>query len=115
MGLLEVQLDGGTFKLWLGMSVLADLEDAFPDVFPQMLAGTITAVPPLRLVHRTISLALERHHPDKADDRFFVDELINANAGIFSNLFEAASPPSAGGNGQAKAGAKAAAKAKTPR
>ena len=101
MGLLTLQVGGQPFKLWLGMSVLADLEDAFPDVFPQLLAGKLTEVPPLRMVHRTVALALERYHPDMAADRYFVDELISENSGVFNRLFEAASPRSTGGNQKA--------------
>jgi hypothetical protein len=43
--------------------------------------------------------ALQRHHPEQAGDRFFVDDLIAQNEGVFTTLLVKSSPSSAEGNG----------------
>lgn len=102
MGALTVQVGAESFKLWLGMSVLADVQEEFPDAFDKLIAGTL-ATPPLKMVHRIVAGALERYHPEKAADRFFVDDVISENDGVFKMLLTAASPPAGAKPGNRKA------------
>lgn len=102
MGQHSVKVGGQQYRLWMGMSVLADVEEAFPDAFAQLVAGTLVS-PPLRMVHRMVAGALERYHPAEAADRFFVDELLNENASLLADLLSASAPKAGTQPGNAKA------------
>jgi hypothetical protein len=103
MGALTVTVGAESFKLWLGMSVLADVQEAFPEQFEHLVSGTLPEVPPLRLMQKLLSSSLERYHPEKAADRFFLDELLNENASLLQDLLNASAPKPAAQPGNAKA------------
>lgn len=92
MGALTVKVGGADYKLWLGMSVLADVQGEFPEHFDQLMAGTL-AVPPLKMITRIVAGALERWHPEQAADRYFVDDLLAENEHVFVALLGASGPP----------------------
>lgn len=96
MGALTVTVGRQPYKLWLGMSVLADVQARFPDHFDQLMAGTL-AVPPLAMITAIVAGALERWHPEQAADRFFVDDLLNENEQVFTALLGASGPPAKDG------------------
>lgn len=102
MGALTVQVGAESFKLWLGMSVLADVQSEFPEAFDRLVAGS-TEPPPLKMVHCLVAKSLERWHPVQAADRFFVDELLNASADLFQQLLNASAPKPAAQPGNRKA------------
>ena len=93
MGLLPLKMGGQAIKLWLGFSVLADVQAEMPDEFADMIANNAVT---LKLRHRILSGALERYHPDKAADRWFVDELIAAHPQAWVQLMGAATPSAEG-------------------
>lgn len=97
MGALTLRVGDADYRLWLGFSVLADVQAEMPEQFDAMMAGGAT---PLKLVHRIIAGSLERYHPEQAADRFFVDELIDENRDAMQQLMGAAAP-SAGGKAPA--------------
>ena len=102
MGALTVKVGAESFKLWLGMSVLADVQEQFPEQFDALIAGTLAA-PPLKMIVAIVAGALERYHPDKAADRFFVDDLLAENEQVFTALLGASGPPAGDQPGKAKA------------
>jgi hypothetical protein len=105
-GSLTLHVNGEPVTLWLGMSVLADLQekhgqDVLARLDPPPGAGP-GWMPPLQIVVDLIVGALQRNHPDRAD-RWFVDDLLAQNAGGFEKLMAAAfpdAPKAAPGNGQ---------------
>ena len=101
MGALTVKVGGADYRLWLGFSVLADVQAEMPAEFAEFLANR-----PFNLAfrHRLLRGALERFHPEKATDRWFVDEMVAENPLVFTDLLESASPsgPSTGGKAQRK-------------
>ena len=100
MGALTVKVEGADYKLWLGMSVLADVQAEFPAQFDALIAGTLAA-PPLKMIVAIVAGALERYHPDKAADRFFVDDLLAENEQVFTALLGASGPDAKPGNRKA--------------
>ena len=99
-GVISMQVDGASYRLHLGMSVLADVQAEHGQAFDALVAGEVKGLPDLRMVHAIFSGALLRHHPDKAADAYFVDDLIAQNPGALGVLMAASSPPAddAGGN-----------------
>jgi hypothetical protein len=102
MGIHTVKVGGHEYRLWLGFSVLAEVQASMPEAFDQMMAGR---PPQLQLVVRILAGALERWHPEQAADRYFIDEMIAANPTVFADLMGAASPSA---EGKAPKAAKAA-------
>lgn len=102
MGALTVKVVGADYKLWLGMSVLADVQEQFPEHFDQLMAGTLAA-PPLKMIVALVAGALERWHPEQAKDRYFVDELLNENEHVFVALLGASGPKAGTHPGKGKA------------
>lgn len=105
-GSLTLTVNGEPVTLWLGMSVLAALQERHGQDVLSRLDPPKDArpdwMPPLQIVVDLICGALERHHPDKAT-RWFVDDLLAQNAGGFDALMAAAFPsPEAATRGNAK-------------
>lgn len=94
-GALIVKTGGKDYTLWLGFSVLADLQDKHgQDVFqkldPPAGAGA-DWVPDLSIVIDFFLCALQRYHAADAD-RYLVDEILAENADAFNRLKSAAFP-----------------------
>lgn len=104
-GLLTVTAGGKEYRLWLGMSVLADLQskhgqDVFTKMDPPAGAGA-EWLPDLNILIDMFLLALCRYHPDA--DRYLVDEVLAENADVFPKLMAAAFPEPDGDKGNARA------------
>jgi hypothetical protein len=94
-GIHTVTAGGESYRLHLGMSVLADLQarhgqDVLQRLEPPPGAGPAW-MPDLQIVVDLILGALMRHHADVAD-RYLVDDIIAENAGIFGDVMAAAFP-----------------------
>lgn len=94
-GSLIVSANGSDYKLWVGMSVLADLQakhgqDALAQIEPP--AGAKAGwMPDLSIVTDLFAGALQRHHGDVVD-RWLVDDIIAQNADVFGKLMGASNP-----------------------
>jgi hypothetical protein len=106
-GLVEVSANGKTYKLWLGMSVLADLQGKHgADVFEKLnppAGASLNWVPDLGIIVDMFRGALERFHADDlADNPYLPDDIIAENATAFGDVMAAAfpeqKPKSASGN-----------------
>lgn len=99
-GALKVTAGGNEYTLWLGMSVLADLQDKHGnDVLNQVDAPADAGanwLPPLRIVVDLLLGALQRYHPDA--DKYTVDEIMADAPDVFERLMAAAFPDPQGGN-----------------
>lgn len=106
-GTFAVEANGETYRLWLGMSVLADLQAKHGDDVLQQLSPPPGAgsdwVPPLRVIIDMLMGSLERFHADEAD-RFLVDDILSQNGAgpVMEGLMAAAFPDQkpAAGNGK---------------
>ncbi|WP_312529455.1 hypothetical protein [Paracoccus sp. (in: a-proteobacteria)] len=94
-GEVVLKAGGKNYRLFLGMSVLADLQDQHGADFLERLEPPEGAppnwMPPLKIVQDTFLGALQRYHPDEAD-RWLVDDLIAGNEGAFNLLMNGSSP-----------------------
>lgn len=95
-GALTVSAGGRDYRLWLGMSVLADLQAQFgQDVLSQLDPPDGVAaddwMPPLSIMIALIVGALERYHAAEAD-RWLADEILIENADVLPALMAAAFP-----------------------
>lgn len=109
-GELTVSAAGKSYRLHLGMSVLADLQERFGSKLDDALSapedGTL---PNLQVMHAIFLGALQRYHGDEAD-RYTVDDIIAENQNAFGDLLGAAFPaPAEAGDGEAEGNEKAAA------
>ena len=100
-GTVTMTANGKQYRLWLGMSVLADLQsqhgdDVLARLDPPQGAGT-NWLPPLRIIVDLFIGALQRHHKGEAD-RYLVDDLLAENADAFGALMAAAFPDQQQGN-----------------
>ena len=97
-GQFTVNAGGNTYKLWLGMSVLADLQDKHGQDVLQRLDPPADAgegwLPPLRILVDLFLFALQRYHANEADE-YLVDEILTENADAFEGLMAAAFPDQA--------------------
>ncbi|MDF1606954.1 hypothetical protein PZ897_02055 [Hoeflea sp. YIM 152468] len=83
---------GKEYRLHLGMSVLADLQEKFGDKFDELLAPPKDGkMPNLRVIQDVFIAALQRYHEDEAD-RWLVDDLIAENADAFGELLTSSFP-----------------------
>jgi hypothetical protein len=94
-GLLKLTAGGREYRLWVGMSVLAELQEKHGQDVLQRLEAPPDAgaawVPPLAVFVDLMLGALQRYHADEAD-RFLVDELLSENMGALPLLLQAAFP-----------------------
>lgn len=106
-GELKVKAGGKEYRLHLGMSVLADLQEEWGDKLDAILSPAENGkLPNLRVMHAIFLASLTRHHPEA--DRYTVDDIIAENQNVFADLLGAAFPdPEKGkvpeGNGKAAA------------
>lgn len=94
-GEVTMQANGETYRLHLGMSVLADLQDEFGDRLEALLTlnGASNAMPDLKVLHSVFLGALQRYHSDVAD-RWLVDDIIAQNEAAWVNLITGTAPKS---------------------
>lgn len=104
-GQFTVNSGGKSYTLWLGMSVLADLQDKHGQDVLQQLDPPAGAgdgwLPPLRILVDLFLFALQRHHADDADP-YLVDEILAENGNAFEGLMGAAFPQQQAKSGNAK-------------
>jgi hypothetical protein len=108
-GEFVVTADGKEYRLHLGFSGLADLQEKFGDDFLSKLdppegAGEVW-MPPLRIVVGVILVALRRYHPELAGDeaRYAADAILATDRGVLQQFLAASFPQSsqgASGNGE---------------
>lgn len=104
-GLFRLKHGDRELRLWLGMSVLAELQATHgQDVLErlQMPEGAgPNWLPPLQIVVDLFLGALQRFHADEAD-RYLVDELLSENPAAFAALMQAAFPDQGEAKGNGK-------------
>ncbi len=108
-GAKMMKAGGKEYRLHLGMSVLADLQEKFGDDFDNLLTPPEGGkMPKLRVIQDVFMAALQRHHADVAD-RWLVDDIIAENADAFTSLLSTSFPDAKEAEGDGKAGKKKAA------
>ena len=104
-GSLTVKANGKEYKLWVGISVLADLQAKHGQNVLERLdppAGASEAwMPDLNILVDLFLGALQRYHADDAD-RYLVDEIMAQNGDAFAQLMGASMPDAT--SGKTKAG-----------
>jgi len=94
-GSLKVSANGEDYTLWVGMSVLADLQAKHGQNVLSLLEPPKDAapgwMPDLSIVTDLFAGALARHHGD-AVDRWLVDDIIAQNDDVFGKLMGASNP-----------------------
>lgn len=94
-GSIKVTAGGCEYTLWLGMSVLADLQTKHGNDFLQQLDAPADAgpgwLPPLAIVVDLFVGALQRYHAAEAS-RWLADEIIAENREAVPALLAAAFP-----------------------
>lgn len=101
-GIVSMQVNGESYRLHLGISVLAEVQAEHGQAFEALIAGEVKGLPDLRMVHALFGGSLRRYHPDKADDGFFVDDMYEQNPGALGELMSGSSPPASGEPGNVK-------------
>lgn len=94
-GSMKIEAGGKEYTLFVGMSVLADLQakhgqDVLEKLEPPEGAGQAW-MPDLSIVTDLFMGALQRYHADVAD-RWLVDDIIAENADALSGLMKASFP-----------------------
>jgi len=104
-GLFRLKHGDRELRLWLGMSVLAELQAKHGrGVLEQMQAPENAGpnwIPPLQIVVDLFLGALQRYHSDEAD-RYLVDELLAENPGAYYALLQLAFPDQGEAKGNGK-------------
>lgn len=101
-GELKLKARGKEYRLHLGMSVLADLQDEWGDKLDALLSPAKGKLPNLKVMHAVFMAALQRYHASEAD-RWTVDDIIAENANAFADLLATAFPdPGEEGEGAGK-------------
>ncbi|SMO64083.1 hypothetical protein [Paracoccus laeviglucosivorans] len=94
-GDVTLKARGKTYRLWLGMSVLAELQAEHGDDFLERMEPPKDAaanwMPPLTIVRDTFIAALQRYHADEAD-RWLVDDIMAENGDAFEALMNGSGP-----------------------
>lgn len=108
-GSLKVTANGEEYTLWVGISVLADLQAKHGQNVLEQLEppeGASPAwMPNLSILTDLFMGALERHHLGAAD-RWLADDIIAQNANAFGQLMSASMPdakPSGNAKGRKRA------------
>ncbi len=109
-GEMKVKANGKTYRLHLGFSVLADLQEEFGErleavLTPPTAGSAPQALPDLKVMHAVFLAALQRHHGEEAD-RWLVDDIIAENQNAWADLLTTSAPE---GGGKARGKRKAAA------
>lgn len=99
-GSMKVTANGVEYTLFVGMSVLADLQtkhgqDVLEKIDPPVGASKAW-MPDLSIVTDLFMGALQRHHADVAD-RWIVDDIIAENADVMGQLMGASFPDAPNG------------------
>ncbi len=90
-GEVKLKAQGKNYRLHLGMSVLADLQEQFGDKIDEVLSPAPAGkLPNLKVMHAIFLAALQRYHPDA--DRWVVDDIISENQNAFADLLSSAFP-----------------------
>lgn len=102
-GAVTVVANGKDYTLWLGFSVLAELQgkhgqDVLERLDPPADAGP-NWMPDLGIVRDLFLGALERYHSDEAD-RWLVDDILAQNGDALGKLMAGAFPDTKPGNGK---------------
>lgn len=103
-GGLTLKAGGNEYRLHLGISVLAEVQEKHGAAFDAFINGEGNGLPNLQIVHDLFMGALQRYHGDEAD-RYLVDALVAENLNALGLLMEA-TMPSAEGKAQPKAKAR---------
>lgn len=96
-GTLHITAGGRAYKLWMGMSVLADMQalhgaDALEKVEPPAGAGP-NWMPPLAIILDLVRGSLKRFHAEEiASDPYLADDILAENPEMFAELMAAAFP-----------------------
>lgn len=94
-GTLNVTAGGKNYILFVGMSVLADLQEIYgQDVLEKLdkpKGASEAWMPDLKIVSALFKLSLERHHSDAAD-RWLVDDIIAENSDALQRLMGTSFP-----------------------
>lgn len=92
-GEVTMQANDKTFRLHLGMSVLADLQERFGDRLEAILKAPEPdgPLPDLAVIHAVFSASLERYHGDVVD-RWLVDDIIAQNEAAWIKLLQGSAP-----------------------
>jgi hypothetical protein len=102
-GILRVTVNGAEYKLHLGWSVLAELQDRHGQDFLMQVSPPDGApenwLPPLRIVVDVIEGALQRYHPEEAS-RWLADDILANCPGVLGRLMATAFPEQKEGNGK---------------
>lgn len=91
-GELKVKANGKTYRLHLGISVLAELQEEWGDKLDALLSKAEgDKVPDLKVIISVFTAALQRHHADEVD-RWLVDDIVAQNQNTLNSLLSAAFP-----------------------
>lgn len=92
-GEMTVKARGKTYRLHLGMSVLADLQEQFGERLDAVLSPPKKGdkLPDLKVMHAVFLGALQRYHGEEAD-RWLVDDIIEQNENAWGKLLTASAP-----------------------
>ncbi|WP_417585136.1 hypothetical protein [Pelagibacterium sp.] len=97
-GEMRVTAKGKSYRLHLGMSVLADLQEQYGERLEAILSPPDPAdgdekpnLPDLKVMHAVFLGALQRYHAAEAD-RWLVDDIIAENENAWGKLLTASSP-----------------------
>ena len=104
-GLLRLTAGGKEYRLWVGMSVIADMQAKHGDEFFRKLEPPEGApsdwLPSFGIIVDMMLAALERYHADEAD-RFLVDEILAEHPQAFMDAIAAAFPDAQPGKARAR-------------
>lgn len=101
-GELKVTAGGKEYRLHLGMSALAEIQERFGAEFEAILVPSEAGkLPSFRVMHAIILAALQRYHGDAAD-RWLADDIMAENQDALADLLVAAFPNPEAGDGGGK-------------
>jgi hypothetical protein len=96
-GSLKVKANGKDYTLWMGMSVLADMQtkhgqDVLERLEPPEGAGQNWA-PDMNIILDLVRGSLARFHSEEIDaDKYLADDILSENKNIFPRLMSATFP-----------------------
>jgi hypothetical protein len=106
---VRVCVGGEEYRLHMGMSVLAELQQEHgDDVLSRLDSDNV----PVKVIADLIALALGRYHADVSGDKYLVDDIVAEHPDVFARLMVAfAGDPGEGQRGNEPRRPKAKAKA----
>ena len=90
-GEMKVSAGGKEYRLHLGMSVMAELQEEFGDLETVFAMPEDGKLPNLKVVNAVFLKGLQRYHANEAD-RWLVDDIIAENQNAFVDLVGTAFP-----------------------